>query len=127
MADSVIARTVNDTMASYMNSLRRDYVKSAREWRTILLKCYEEMGQNLETMNENKFFSDYFIKNKEKYKLYSLTEFANKYGEESSMYKLMEMFQRRKTKEGIEYSENIPLVKGGPLERLYSQGLIKKA
>ena len=127
MADSVIARTVNDTMASYMNSLRRDYIKSAREWRTILLKCYEEMGQNIGTMNENKFFSDYFIKNKEKYKLYSLTEFANKYGEESSMYKLMEMFQRRKTKEGIEYSENIPLVKGGPLERLYSQGLIKKA
>lgn len=126
MADSTIARTVNDIMASYMNSLRRDYVKSAREWRTILLKCYEEMGQNPGTMNENKFFSDYFVKDKEKYKLYSLEEFANKYGEESSMYKLMELFQRRNTKDGIEYSQNIPLVKGGPLERLYSQGIIKK-
>lgn len=126
MAESTIARTVNDIMASYMNSLRRDYVKSARDWRSILLKCYEEMGQNPGTMNENKFFSDYFVKNKEKYKLYSLAEFANKYGEESYMYKLMEMFQRRKTKDGIEYSENIPLVKGGPLERLYSQGIIKK-
>lgn len=127
MNKSSIVRITNDVMASYMNSLRRDFVTTARVWRKALLECYKFMGKSVGTINENKFFADYFIKDKEKYILYSLSEFADKYGEDSPMYTLMEMFQKRKTPDGDIYITEMPLVKGGPLERLYSQGVIGKA
>lgn len=127
MNRSSIVRTTNDIMASYMNSLRRDFIKTAKSWRKNLLECYKFMGKSVATINENKFFSDYFVKDKDKYILYSLSEFAEKYGENSPMYKLMEMFQKRVTPDGEAYVTEIPLVKGGPLERLYSQGIIGKA
>lgn len=84
------------------------------------------MHMNIDTMNESKFFREYFVKDPNKYMLYSLAEFANKYGENSKMYELMEFFQKRDGDEGVEYDEHIPLVKGGSLERMYQQGIVKK-
>lgn len=126
MNKSVNARVTNDIMASYMNTLRRDYAKTAKVWRKKLLAAYEEMHMNIDTMNESKFFREYFVKDPNKYMLYSLAEFANKYGENSKMYELMEFFQKRDGDEGVEYDEHIPLVKGGSLERMYQQGIVKK-
>lgn len=122
MNQSTIVRVLNDTMASYMNSFRRDFVQQARQWRKLLLECYKQFNQKVETINESKFFADYFIKDKEKYILYSLDEIAAKYGEDSAAYKLMDLFQRKYESDGsYEHDERMPLVKGTSIERWYKQ------
>lgn len=127
MNQSTIVRVLNDTMASYMNSFRKDFVARAREWRKKLLACYDQFGKKVETINESKFFADYFIKDKEKYILYSLDEIASKYGENSAAYNLMEHLQRRYESDGsIVYDERLPLVKGSSIERWYKQSIPDK-
>lgn len=127
MNRSTIVRVLNDTMASYMNSFRRDFVNQARQWRKLLLECYKQFNQKVDTINESKFFADYFVKDKEKYILYSLDEIASKYGEDSAAYKLMELFQRHYEPDGTySYDARMPLVKGTSIERWYKQSIPDK-
>lgn len=127
MSGSANVRLVNNVIASYKDDIARDFNKTSRDYRKVLLACYKEAGvdSNAFTFNESKFFETYFIKDKKNMLMFTVDEMAAKYGENSNFTKLAKLMQYVSYGDGeFEYDNKIPLIKAGFLNRMQQQKFI---